>query len=618
MFKGYIPTKNKKPIESVRGRKDFYSLADVRNLNEYGGVLDDPYIMVDVDEAEEADILYSIVKDLKLRCNVIQTSRGKHFYFLNTDVQRNSIHKHTAIGITVDIKLGSRNTVVPLKKDGVVRDWLQNYDELDSLPRWLQALDYEVNFTELESGDGRNQKLFNYILTLQSQGFTKDEIRETIRVINNHVLKEPLEQDEIETILRDEAFAKPTFFIKGRLAHETFATFLKVEHHAIKINGTVHIYDNGVYVTGASEIEKIMIKYIPGLTKSKRAEVLSYLELITEDKHLSKSSHIVCSNGLLDIETLKVEEFNPNYISKNKIPISYNPIAYSEVTDHTLEKICCHDKELRLLVEEMIGYCLLRRNELGKAFILTGMGSNGKSTLLEVIKSLLGCDNVSSIGLDELNERFKTAELFGKLANIGDDISNNYIQDNSTFKKLVTGETVNVERKGRDPFDFTNYSKLIFSANEIPRINDTSNGLMRRLVIVPFNAKFKKTDSDFDPFIKDKLLSQTSLEYILNIAIAGLKRVLKNRGFTEVAAVTVELEEYQRVNNPMLTFLEEHKIEDECNTDVYRKYSNWCSMNRLKPLSNIQFGREITKYGYKTRTTKVDGKTIRMFYKAEE
>ena len=246
------------------------------------------------------------------------------------------------------------------------------------------------------------------------------------------------------------------------------------------------------------------------------------------------------------------------------------------------------------------------------------MGSNGKSTLLEVIKSLLGCDNVSAIGLDELNERFKTAELFGKLANIGDDISNNYIQDNSTFKKLVTGETVNVERKGRDPFDFTNYSKLIFSANEIPRINDTSNGLMRRLVIVPFNAKFKKTDSDFDPFIKDKLLSQTSLEYILNIAIAGLKRVLKNRGFTEVAAVTVELEEYQRVNNPMLTFIEEHKIEDECNTDVYRKYSNWCGMNRLKPLSNIQFGREITKYGYKTRTTKVDGKTIRMFYKAEE
>ncbi|MBN3585959.1 hypothetical protein JYB64_26560, partial [Algoriphagus aestuarii] len=94
-------------------------------------------------------------------------------------------------------------------------------------------------------------------------------------------------------------------------------------------------------------------------------------------------------------------------------------------------------------------------------------------------KHFLGPDNYSSLALEELGHRFKTAELFGKLANIGDDIDSEYIHSNAVFKKLVTGETVNVERKGRDPFEFNNYAKLIFSANEMPRINDRTDGLMR-------------------------------------------------------------------------------------------------------------------------------------------
>ncbi len=102
--------------------------------------------------------------------------------------------------------------------------------------------------------------------------------------------------------------------------------------------------------------------------------------------------------------------------------------------DKTLDKICCKDKQLRLLIEEMIGYTLFRRNELGKAFILTGQGANGKSTLLEVLNELLGEENIASVSLEELNHRFKTFQLEGKLANIGDDISNKYIEDNSTFK----------------------------------------------------------------------------------------------------------------------------------------------------------------------------------------
>ena len=613
MFKGYIPLKGKRPTEKVKDRKEFYELHEVEHLQEYGGILGDDFIMIDIDDIEQSEILNKIINDLSIKCNTLKTSRGMHFYFKNTTVTTNAIQKSSAIGLIVDIKLGCKNAVVPLKLNGKIRDYKQ-INTVDTMPKWLTVMPNSPDFNNLSEGDGRNQTFFNYILQLQTHGFTKDEIKETIHIINKYVLKDPLSNDELEIILRDDAFNKPNFFNGKTLMHDKFAEFLKNEENIIKIDGILHIYNDGIYTSSINEIEKAMIKYIPILTKSKRAEVIAYLELIAPSKLLSPPSHIVVKNGLLSVENMEVEEFTTNYVSKNKIPVAFNPVAYHEVTDKTLDKITCNNKELRYLLEEMIGYCLLRRNELGKSFILTGQGSNGKSTLLDMMKELVGPENISSVSLNELGQRFKTAELYGKMANICDDISNAYIEDNSLFKKLVTGETVNVERKGKDPFDFNNYSKLIFSANEIPRINDTSNGLMRRLVIIPFNATFSKSDPDYDPFIKDKLQSNEALEYLLNRAFMGLLRVLHNRSFTTVSTVDAEIREYEKINNPVLSFLDEDfKIQNESTTDVYMKYATWCLDNGLKKLSKIQFGREIGKFGYTTKSKRIDGRVIRVF-----
>ena len=212
-----------------------------------------------------------------------------------------------------------------------------------------------------------------------------------------------------------------------------------------------------------------------------------------------------------------------------------------------------------------------------------------------------------------MNDRFKTFQLEGKLVNIGDDISNGYIDDNSTFKKLVTGETVNVERKGKDPFDFENYSKLIFSCNEMPRINDLSYGLKRRLIFIPFNAKFSKKDADYDPFIIDKLMTDEALEYLLQLALKGLERVLYNREFTSSEAVEETWKEYEKRNNPIVQFMEEAKIENESTKDVYLQYQTYCNENGLKYLSRIAFSREICRNGYITKQVRVNRKKISMF-----
>jgi len=605
MFKGYVGMKGKRPVEGIKNRSEFSSLEDVKDLEEYGGVLSDDYILIDIDTKEESALLNKIVTDKGINCTTIKTTRGVHFYFKNNGVKANSIHQTSAIGIITDVKLGSKNAVIPLKIKGKIR-LMTSTGVIDDLPKWLTVVSKCPDFNNLEEGDGRNQTLFNYILLLQRYGFNKQEIRETLNIVNDYVLKDKLEKSELETILRDEAFTKESFFDKdGKWSHDLYATFLQREYNIVKINNELHYYDNGVYVNNPLGLEKLTIKHIPNLNRAKRSEIITYLNIIAEGIQLSNPNKIVVNNGLLDIDTLELEPFTPDYTAVNKLPINYNPSAKSPVVDQVLTKIACNDKDLKSLLVEMVGYTLLRRPEMGKCFILTGRGSNGKSTLLDMMKAMLGGQNVSAVGMEEIEQRFKTAEIVGKLANIGDDISNNYMPDNAKFKKLITGETLLVERKGKDPFEINNFGKLIFSANEIPRVNDTSAGLSRRLIIVPFNAKFSSKDKDYDPFIKDKLMETESLEYLLLLGIQGLTRVLKGFEFTTVESVTKELQEYERINNPILMFIEEFKIINEETQYIYNSYVTWCHSSGMKPVNKTKFTRELNDRGFSTKQIRV-------------
>lgn len=625
-YRGYVETDGKKSIEPFKDIPDneLRSVKEIDHLDSYGGVLEDNSIVIDIDDTEQAEIVMDIIEDKQIPCRVIETTRGMHFVFKNDNRQQsNATDAKSAIGVNVDIKCGHRNSYQVLKVDGekrfVIWDLIGD-EEPASVPKWLLPVGTKIDFFNLEEGDGRNQALFGYILNLQSNDFTKDEARETIELINEYILTDPLDKSELETILRDESFAKPIFFNKNTFLFDKFAVFLKNNHHIKRINGQLHIFYDGIYLPGYQRIESAMIQHLPTLSRARRSEVLSYLEiLITENEQAEDSAWIAFRNGLYNIFTDEMVEFTPEHIITNKIPWDYNPHAENVDVDHTLNKMAVQDKKIRMLMEEMVGYTFYRRNELGKAFILTGEKSNGKSTFLDMVKTMLGDDNISALDLSELGERFKTAELFGKLANIGDDIDNEFIQNTGVFKKLVTGDRLNVERKGLDPFDFNNYSKMLFSANSIPRLGrgKDSGAIARRLVIIPFNATFSKNDADFDPYIKYKLRQQGAIEYLIKLGMEGLKRVLMNNGFTMSKQVEKEISEYEIENNPILGYFKLTEIDEvlgQPTKDIYTDYTEYCIRDGLNPMSNIQFSKEVNKY-YKTEIVdkKIDGKKYRIF-----
>jgi putative DNA primase/helicase len=626
LFKGYVETKDKKCIEKFKGRTDFKNYDQIKLLPEFAGILGDETILIDIDEFEASEIMFKIVKDLKLQCRVYKTTRGKHFLFKNNgSLTMNRTHASLAICLKSDIKLGCKNSYSVLKFKDTERPILYDVaeDHIQDLPKWIMPIKTTMDFLDMDAGDGRNQALFNYILTLQSSDFTVEEARETIRIINKYVLKEPLSDSEIEVILRDDAFQKPIFFKGATFLFDKFATYIKNNRHIIKINNQLHLYKNGIYISGQAELESEMIKHIPNLNKAKRNEVLSYLDiLIRENTTSSDANMIAFKNGIYNLTDDSFVDFSPEYVITNKINWNYSPEAHADLADNTLNKIACQDQHIRMLLEEVIGYSFYRRNELGKAFILTGDKSNGKSTFLDMVKTLLGEENITALDLKELGDRFKTAELFGKLANIGDDIGDEFIANAAVFKKLVTGDRMNVERKGQNPFDFNNFSKMLFSANNIPRIKDKTGAVLRRLVIIPFDAKFSKDDPDYKPFIKYELRGQESMEYLVIMGIQGLKRVLQNREFTISTKVEAEIQEYEESNNPIISFVKEigeDSIENEPTNQIYKRYHEYCLSNSLQALSNIEFSKQMNKrFGLTVADKKIEGKKYRIFIRKNE
>ena len=622
-FKGYVETKDKKCVEKFKGRTDFKTFEQVQLLSEFAGVLASDTILIDIDDSETSELLFKVIKEYGLRCRVYRTSRGKHFLFKNSGVVTNKTGCKLAIGLTADIKIGTRNSYEVLKYKGKMREILYDTaenEEAQPLPRWLHPVKSDMEFLNMDAGDGRNQSLFNYILTLQSSDFTIEEARETIRTINRFILKVPLSDNEVETILRDDAFKKPVFFKESTFLFDKFATFLKNNHHIVKINGQLHMYRNGIYSSGTGDIEGVMIQHIPQLNRAKRAEVLAYLDILIRDSIKPEDSNLIAfENGLYDLVDDSFVDFSPDHVITNKIGWRYNPDAYSELADHVLNRIACNDTQIRALLEEAIGYCFYRRNELGTAFILTGDKSNGKSTFLSMVQTLLGEDNISSLDLKGLGDRFKTAEMFGKLANIGDDIGDEFIANPAIFKKLVTGERVSAERKGQNPFEFNNYSKFLFSANNIPRIKDKTGAVQRRLIIIPFNATFSKADPDFRPFIKHELKNADVMEYLIVLGLAGLKRVLTNRAFTTSDKVQAAIDEYEEQNNPILGFFREcedegFQIENEPTNKVYKRYQEYCIANSLQPMSNVEFSKQVNRIlHFHVEDKKISGKKHRIF-----
>lgn len=623
LYKGFV--KNQKGMKFPGRNPQLLSLQEVDAFDSFSGIMYPNVVLIDADEELHNEILQNIIKGEELACYVTnrEGGRGVHALMINSNTSLKKADKvMLACGVIVDFHPGYSLPGECLKFNNVERTPIYNKQPYQELPKYFTPLPKcNIDFANMGEGDGRNSTLYAYILSLQNAGFDEEDIKETIRIINKYVLSEPLEEKELDVILRDEAFKKQVFYEKNKFSHDKFAEHIRTQYHVKKINGQLHIYDGGIYVPGYDAIERVMVQEISSLTSNQRNEVLKYLNVVCiEEERTADLNLIAFKNGIYNLSTDQLEPFSPQHIITNKIPWNYNPDAKSELIDSVLDKLSCGDADIRYVLEEVAGACLYRSASLGggMAAILVGEKHNGKSTYIHMVECMLGKENYSAVDMGELGNRFTTIMLYGKTANLGDDISNQYISDTSILKKLVTGEVVKAEEKGKPAINFVPYAMHIYSANDIPHMKDPTGAMLRRLLLIPLNGKFTKDTPGYDPFIRYELGKAEHMEYFIQLALDGLVEVLRNKSFTVPAKAEQQKASYEVENNPVLAFIEDtgkENIINELTADVYKRYQVFCADNGFeRPVSKITFSKTVNKVlGTITKQKKINGKNLQIY-----
>ena len=635
----YIILDGKTPVHKFKDGVGSKTWDEVKDFDNVAVIVPKGYVVLDFDTTSDAEIMLKIVDALDLKCRVMKTTRGIHCWFKSPeDEPKNFTKNRLAVGIYCDRKAGGRNAYVKIKQDGKKREIIRkvNAKDMEVAPKWLTSISApsgKFAFKDMGEGSGRNQELFNYIVYLQTKGFTHDEIKETIQIINDYVLAEPLPDSEIATICRDEAF-KPDDVIAEQISkaeksagfrHVEIAEELIAEHRLINYNGIIYEYLDGYYQR-CDHLAKYCREKVFGIKTTQRNEVINYIQDMKKilKKDIKLDPYIVnCKNTRLDIRSGKCLEYDPNVIEFLRLPVTYDPSAYCADLDKMLNRVFLGDREVINLFEELLGYGLMGHAKFAKVFLFCGNGSNGKSTVLDLLRTFAGFENCSSMGINETTSTFGKIELENKFFNIGDDIDKEVIKDTGTLKRISAGNAVTVENKGEKKYSTVLTATLIYSANEIPKSFDKTDGFYRRWTIIPFNATFSVTDEDFDPMIEEKITTPEALSYMLNMAIRGAKRLLSQGHFTEPKSVKEALEIYKSDNSTVLSWIEDKELNEDYflekpRDELYSEFADWCKLSGIK-MGNVTgkktfFKEVVQKFDFEEKPKqKSDGKRYFIF-----
>ena len=192
-------------------------------------------------------------------------------------------------------------------------------------------------------------------------------------------------------------------------------------------------------------------------------------------------------NGTFEIskEGQELREFRREDFLKYQLPFEYDPKARAPMFNQYLKRVL-PDENCRKVLAEYIGYIFTSGLKLEKVAILYGGGSNGKSVFFDIIKALIGKNNICSYSLQSLtkNNSYERADLANKLLNYASEINGKL--EAHIFKQLASGESVEARPIYGKPFNMENYAKLMFNCNELPKDVENTEAFFRRFLIIPF------------------------------------------------------------------------------------------------------------------------------------
>jgi len=378
----------------------------------------------------------------------------------------------------------------------------------------------------------------------------------------------------------------------------------------------------GIYLPVDAFVEKIINKKLEGYTefgfKADKSRVVKNVkdEIVRRTMRLmpSEPMRIAFRNVTLEWNTKGIawydlKERKPkahafHYIDWDLKFQEIERLVNKEITAEDIEQLArglCHRSleafkswvdDKWVLLFEVIGYTLYPRYVFEKAILVTGAGSNGKSTFLNLLLRILGRNNVSAVSLKRIvdGDKFASIELYHKLGNISSELFQFRVTNTDLFKKLTGGDYIEGQKKFKDPIYFINYAKLINATNELPTVRDQTYGFWRRWVVVEFPHQF-----DSDPGFFDRTFTNEEIEGVIAVSIVAFARVLQQKKFDFEDSSADIKEKWERASDSVYAFvkdlIENNKAEyDPKNGDLftgvkefYQAYGDWCEENDRKP-----------------------------------
>ena len=309
-----------------------------------------------------------------------------------------------------------------------------------------------------------------------------------------------------------------------------------------------------------------------------------YLSKSTDD--LNNGSFLFnCQNGTLDLKTGGFNGHKRSDFLTQIAGVDFNASSKCPRFNKFIDEIFDGDIELAHYVQTMCGYCLTGKTNEQKMFLLYGNGANGKGTLIEVVKSIMG-SYASTAQAETLMQKAKVSggEASPDIARLVDtravmlaegDRSHHF---NEAFVKQLTGQdTVTARELYGKPFEFQPAFKLLLSTNYLPKVRGTDEGIWRRLTPIPFKVSFK--GNQMDKNLRAVLLSEGP--GILNWMIEGCNRWQKE-GLIEPSSIIKSRATYQSDSDNIIRFLEDVTIKNSeatiTKSGLYLNYQKWVKL----------------------------------------
>ena len=309
-------------------------------------------------------------------------------------------------------------------------------------------------------------------------------------------------------------------------------------------------------------------------------------------------------NGIVDLRENppKLLDHDPKYFFTTSLNADFDWKADYKFFEKFISELLPDDIFGQLQIQEGFGNSLTVSHEYMIFFFLFGGGRNGKSTLLRVLRQLLGKENCSSASITQLTYgRWYTATLFGKLINICGDIGIKELKHTGTVKVLSGEDSTFGERKYGHPFEFTNYAKPWVLGNLAPYVYDDTDAFHRRWNIIKFLQKFTKGAPGTNPKMFEKLTTPERLSGILNYSIEGYYRLHKQKNFTNLKTIEERRKQWKELSEPLLVFITDCVITGDSITkeDYFLSFKGYCELKGLPIISKSLVGRKMKELGYK-------------------